>query len=129
MHLMRVRAVSRAASDRLARPPATWQKIVAAPLAVLLSLGLWDKRGAAVGIAALVVYGVIFLLVAFDHSGVMAWSRRHAVLDALTMVPLTFLALAYLTELALGACLGIALAAGMLLVVVALHKRGGVPAG
>lgn len=121
--LMQLGGASKATGELLTRPPATWQKIAAVALTVLLPLGLWDKRGATVGIVAVVVYGGMLLLVAFNYSGTIAWSRRHVVLDALVAIPLAFFALAYLTELALPACMGIAVAVGLLLVAVAVRRH------
>lgn len=92
-------------------------------MAVLLPLALWDKRGAVVGVVAFVVYGGVLLAAAFNHSRSREWSRRHVFLDALLLVPLGFLALAHLTDLALGVCLLIALAGGLVLVPLAIRRR------
>jgi hypothetical protein len=97
-------------------------KLAAMVLAIAVSLGLWDKRGAVVGAVALLVYGGIVLTAMFNHSGTLAWSRRHVALDASFVVPLTFLALAYLTALPLGVCVLIAAAMGAVLVAVAVWR-------
>jgi hypothetical protein len=115
----------RAFDDRAARPPAPWRKVVAVVLAIVLPLALWDKRGAVVGLVALVVYGGILLVATFDHRRTMAWSSRHVALDAALIVPLTFLALAYLSDLPLGVCVAIGVVAGAVLVPVALWRHGG----
>ncbi len=94
-------------------------------LAILLPLALWDKRGIIVGVLAFIVYGGVFLVAAFDHRRTTAWSRRHFGLDSALIVPLAFLALAYLTDLALVVCLALAFAAGAVQVPVALSRRSG----
>lgn len=113
----------RAFDDYAARPPALWRKVAAVVLAILLPVALWDKRGAIVGVIALVVYGGVLLIATFNHSRTMTWSRRHVALDAALIVPLVFLALAYLTDLALATCVALALASGVVLVPVALWRR------
>lgn len=113
----------KAFNDRAAKPPRRWQQVLAVVLAILLPVALWDKRGAAVGIVALFVYGGVSLLAAFKHDDVLAWSRRHPALDSLMIVPLAFLALAYLTDLGLGLCAAISVAAGLMLVSVAGWRR------
>lgn len=90
--------------------------------------GIWDKRGAAVGILAVVVSAAMCLGGAFHHSAAIAWSRRHVVLDALLIVPLTFFGLAYITGLSLVLCAAIALGAGAVLVPIAVVRRGSAPA-
>jgi hypothetical protein len=65
------------------------------------------------------------VVAAFDHRRTTAWSRRHVGRDAAFVVPLMFLALAYLTDLALVVCLVIAFVAGAVLVPVALRRRSG----
>lgn len=114
----------RAFNDYASRSPRTWQKVVAVVMAVALPLALWDKRGALVGVLAFLVYGGVFLTAAFNHGASLAWSRRHVALDGAFIVPIAFLALAYLTTLSLWLCALIALAAGAVLVSVAVWRRG-----
>jgi di/tricarboxylate transporter len=114
----------RAFNDYASRPPSTRTKVVAVVLAVALPLALWDKRGAAVGVVAFLVYGGVFLVGTFNHSGLVAWSRRHVALDASLMAPFAFFALAYLTTLPLWLCVLIALAVGAMFVPFAVRRRG-----
>ncbi len=101
-----------------AQPP-TWFRLVGVLFAVLfgipVAVSLADKRGAIVGTVAGVVYGLpgLYLLAWQRMAG---WSTRHRLLDSLLVVPLLFLALAYLTKLSDGVCLLIALLGGLPLV-------------
>lgn len=113
----------KAFNDRAAKPPGRWQQVLAVVLAILLPAALWDERGALVGIVAFLVYGGVFLVAAFKHDDLLAWSRRHPALDSLIIVPLAFLALAYLTDLGSGLCAAISAAAGLILVSVAGWRR------
>ena len=115
----------RAFNDYAAKPLSTWLKVVIVMAAVAGSLAVWEKRGAVVGVLAFLVYGGAFLMTAFNHRGTVAWSRRHVALDATLIVPLTFLALAYITTLSLWLCAVIGLAAGAVMVPVAVWRRGG----
>ena len=105
------------------RSPPRWMRVVLVVLAVLLPLALWDERGAAVGVAAFIVYGGLFLVGAFNPKAIDQWGRRHAVLDAALIVPLTFFAVAYLTDVALAVCAAIALAVGAVFVPFAMWRR------
>jgi hypothetical protein len=118
-----IRSALRRFDNYAARPPSAWTKVIVLALAVLLPVALWEKRGAVVGVVA-VVFGAGLLVATFAHNATRAWSRRHVALDASIVVPLTFLALAYGTALALWLCLLIALVAGVALVLVAVSRRG-----
>jgi hypothetical protein len=106
------------------RGPSRWIKAVAVVLAVVMPLALWEKRGLAIGAVALLVYGTVFLAFAFNRRAVVEWSRQHVALDAFLIVPLTFLGLAYLTELRLALCIAIALMTTLALVPLAVWRRG-----
>ena len=114
--------------DYATRSPSASQRVGFVVLAVVLPLGLWHRRSVEVGIVAAVVYGWIFLVAAFNHSAMLAWERRHVVLDSLLIVPVAFLGLAYLTSLSLWLCIAAAVGAGVVFVPVALWRRGNVAA-
>lgn len=116
------RGWTRALDDYAAHPPSPWRKLGAVLLWVVLPVALWDKRGPLVGLIAVAVYGAVFLLPAFRYRATDAWSRRHPALDASLVVPLLVLALAYVTELSIGACVLIGVAAGA--VIVPVNVRG-----
>ncbi len=98
-----------------AQPPLWFRLLgVVALTAAAASLGV--KRGLVVGIISGVVYGSIALSTAAAWQRATAWSKQHPLLDSLIIVPLLFLAVANLTTLSLGLCLGIAAVAGALLV-------------
>lgn len=98
-----------------AQPPLWFRLLgVAALTAAAAALGV--RRGVAVGIIAAVVYGSIALSTAAAWQRTAAWSKRHPLLDSLLIVPLLFLAVAYLTNLSIGLCVVIAALAGALLV-------------
>lgn len=113
----------RAVSDYAIRTPSRWEKAVAVVLAVVLPLAVWDQRGAAVGVVAFVVWGGMLLFTAFGHGRVQVWTGRHPAIDAAFIVPLTFLALAYLTSLPLAACAAIGVGAGLIFVPIVVWGR------
>ena len=83
-------------------------------LVVLLAFGLASKRGAAVGVAAGVVYALLFVPMLLSSSAVIGWSRRHPGLDGAILGPLVFLCLAYITSWPLWVCLVIGVAGTLL---------------
>ena len=97
-------------NERAVRPPGVVAKAILVLLAVALPAWLWTERGAAVGLVAAAVYGSLFLLGAFRHDRLRAWSRAHPILDLLWLPPLAFLAFAGLTELSLPVCVVLSLA-------------------
>jgi hypothetical protein len=104
--------------------PPLWLRLAGAPLAVLVALGMTDKRGVAMGVFAGVVYGLLAAgLLAWDRT--VSWSRRHPFLDSLIGTPVAFVAIAYVTSLSLIASAAIALGVTPLLVGVAYLKRRG----
>lgn len=110
-------------NDYAARPPARWRKVVAVVMTILLPVELGAKRGVLVGLLAFLVYGGVFAHGTFNHQRTLAWSRRHPAMDASLIIPLTFLGVAFLTSLSLWLCLLIAIAAGGVLIPVALRRR------
>jgi hypothetical protein len=73
-------------------------------LPLLLAFGLAGKRGLAVGLFAALVYGLVGIGCAFNARRMAMWSRTHPVLDSAFIIPFAFLALAYLTNVALVLC-------------------------
>lgn len=109
--------------NRLAADPPRWVRLVAVPVFALLVLGLASKRGWLVGVIAAIVYGAIALPVAVTPGGLVAWSRRHPVVDGSMMGPLLFLALSYLTSWPIWTCLLVGLV-GVLLGAILGRRRG-----
>jgi hypothetical protein len=73
---------------------------------------------------AVAVYGLISLSCLLAWERVAVWSKRHPLLDSSLVVPLLFLALAYITRIPTVFCLLIALGVGPLLVAPAyLYRR------
>lgn len=108
------------ASD--ADAPALWRQIAAVALPLLLLVALWHKRGPLVAIVAFLVYAGVLIGSTFRRDRFAGWSHRHVVLDALLILPLTLLALAYLTAWSLVACASVAVAASALIVPLAVRQ-------
>ncbi|MDQ2956230.1 MAG: hypothetical protein M3Y42_04620 [Actinomycetota bacterium] len=96
--------------NRLATAPPWYLRLLFVPLFALFALfalvafGVAGKRGWVVGAIAAVVYGGLGLAMALAPGGVVAWSRRHPRMDGSVFGPLLFLALAYLTSIAIWIC-------------------------
>ena len=118
-----MRGSLRTFDEYAARPPARWQPAAAVLATIVIPVALWDKRGPALALAALLVFGWIFLASAFNHPATLAWSRQHVVLDGLLIVPLLFLALAMLTSLSLGICAAVAAAIAVTYAPVTVWRR------
>lgn len=111
--------------EYLDREPAAWQRALAPLLAPAIASVVGQRRGVALGLAALVVYGGLFLPFAVAPDAVKAWSARHPALDRLLCLPLLFFALLVVSPLSTPYCAGVALACGIpLLVVTAVARRG-----
>ncbi|MGW4644622.1 hypothetical protein ACWEN6_39360 [Sphaerisporangium sp. NPDC004334] len=106
------------------RMPPWWLGLLLVPVDVYLAISLAEKHGLAVGVLAAVVYGALTFVPLFFEE-VTAWSRAHPVLDGLVLVPLVFLALAYLTPLSLAMCAAVTAACGLPwpVVVTVLRRR------
>ncbi|WP_248962916.1 hypothetical protein [Sphaerisporangium perillae] len=94
------------------RRPSVWLGLLLIPIDIYLTIALTEKHGLAVGILAGVVYGSL-TLVSLAYNRVVAWSKAHPLLDSLILLPLVFLALAYLTPLSLVMCAVITAACGV----------------
>jgi hypothetical protein len=97
--------------------------------AVQVTVELYDRRGFAVAVVGALVWGSIIVSVVRGLGRVSAWSRAHPVADSALVVPLTFVALAYLTRLGLGWCALIAVALWLVVVVLGRWRRRVVPRG
>jgi hypothetical protein len=104
------------------RPP-VWFRLIGCLGVTAAAAGLFAKRGAVVGVIAVVVYGLLSFSCLLAWERVRDWSRRHPLLDSLIIVPLLFLALAYVTRLSTVICGLIALIAGPLLAAPAFARR------
>jgi hypothetical protein len=107
-----------ARSDRGSRA-----KLILLVLALVLTAMLWAQRGPVVGAIAIATFGAFALAAVLNHGDLIAWSRRHVVLDALLLAPLTFLALALCTDWAIGICAALGAAVGGVLAPLALQGR------
>ncbi|MFC4533958.1 hypothetical protein [Sphaerisporangium dianthi] len=106
------------------RRPPRWLGLLLLPGDVYLTARLTEKHGLAVGVLAAVVYGgLTFMPLFFER--VSAWSKAHPVLDSLVLIPLIFLALAYLTPMSLAMCAAITAACGLpwAAVTIAVRRR------
>lgn len=86
-----------------AQPP-MWFRLLSVVALTAAAAALGVRRGVAVGIIAAVVYGSGALACAAAWQRTVAWSKQHPLLDSLLIVPLLFLAVAYLTDLPIGLC-------------------------
>ncbi|MEU4231365.1 hypothetical protein AB0F17_44320 [Nonomuraea sp. NPDC026600] len=82
-----------------------WPGIILTPVAVVITLGMIEKRGVVIGIIAALTYGTLAIVGWIPPHRLMRWSRQHPVLDELFFAPLLFGGLAYLTPLSLVMCL------------------------
>lgn len=87
------------------------------------------RRGWSMSVLALAVYGFVFLTVAFDYDGTVARSRRAPVRDSLLVMPLAFLALAYITSIDLWFCAVVSAALWVALLPLVLRRRRFASAG
>lgn len=95
-----------------AKPP-LWFRIYGLAVCCLLPLGLFGRRGTAVGILAVLVYGGVGLLNLFVWDRTVQWSQGHRLADRLLIVPFIFLLLAYITTMSSALCLLISLCVGL----------------
>lgn len=110
-------------SEYARRPPSRPRQVLMVVTAILVPATFWERRGPVVGVVAVAVYGGLLGLGAFQHDRLRAWSRTHPRLDALLMIPISFLAVACLTAWSLPVCLGLAIAAWLLLRPLTVARR------
>ena len=112
-------------NERAAREPRLWEKAVWPLLAIAVPIWLGSERGVVVGLIAGVVYGALFVLAAFRHAELVAWSRAHPYLDLLWLPPLAFVACAGLSDWPPWVCVAVALGGSAVVaaLVVALRRR------
>ncbi len=92
--------------------------------AAAIAASVVSARGStALSVAASLSYGALILTTALRYDRLVAWSRRHRVLDSLFVIPAIFFALALLTRVALGWCTLIAVASWVLLAPLAPRRR------
>ena len=104
------------------RPP-VWFRLIGCLGLTAATTGLFAKRGVAVGVVAVAVYGLLSFSYLLAWERVRDWSKRHPLLDSLAIVPMLFLALAYCTRLSTVICVLIAAIAGPLLMTPAHARR------
>jgi hypothetical protein len=117
--------------DSNPRSPTPLAKAIFLGLAVVLPILAWEKRGAVIGILAVVVLGGLFFAAALERPLIAKslatprsrWSRRRVVLDAALVAPICFLTLAASTSLPLGGCAAGALLVGALVAVAVWRDR------
>jgi hypothetical protein len=97
-------------------PLAPWQKVALAVLALGLPVAIAAKRGWLIGVVAAAVYGGMAFACILRWDRVQAWSLRHPLVDSAFIVPVLFLALAYITSLSTALCIVISILAGACLV-------------
>ncbi|MFC4592119.1 hypothetical protein [Sphaerisporangium corydalis] len=85
------------------RRPPKWFSLLLIPIYGMVAVDLARERGPVVGIAAGVLYGLL-IVVGLTLKWWTSWAQVHPRLDSLVIVPLIFVALAYLTSLSLLTC-------------------------
>lgn len=105
---MKTRNFQSAFKEYAHRERSTAWKIWAAFIAVLLTYNTWDKRGAVIGLLALLVYAVIFTLASRQPRAVESQPTRHPVSDLLVMPVVFFLGGAQLSSWSLWTCAAVA---------------------
>jgi O-antigen/teichoic acid export membrane protein len=93
-------------------------------LAVLIGAGIANERGDALGLTAIVAYAAIFLAGVFRRD----WLRAHPSVDRAAAAPIFFFTAAFLTNLSLGVCAAIGVAAAVALVLMARRRERRPPA-
>lgn len=106
-----------------ASAPSWGRKAFVVLLGIAVTVHAWDRRGAAWGLAAFAIHGVVFAVAAFKHRETLAWSRQHPKLDSLLLVPLVSLALASFSDLGSAVCVAIGVSAWALLLPLVLSRR------
>ncbi len=103
--------------------PPTWFRLLGFLIMLVAIVEIFFKRGIAVGIVAAVVYGHLALLALLRWERMKIWSKHHPVLDSLLVVPLIFLAVAYISKIPTLICLLIAIPGGLLFIGINWARR------
>lgn len=103
--------------------PPVWFRLICCLSLIAAAAGVFAKRGVVVGVVAVIVYGLLSLSCLLAWERVRDWSKRHPLPDSLVIVPLLFVALAYVTRLSTVICILIAAIAGPLLMAPAYARR------
>ncbi|WP_146103683.1 hypothetical protein [Nonomuraea solani] len=98
-------------------------RVILPPVAVLITIGMYDRRGVVMAIVAAITYGTLAALSWLPAERLTRWSREHPMIDGLFFAPLLFAGLAYLTSLSLLICLVIAAIGTVLLLGVIWWRR------
>jgi hypothetical protein len=116
-------AIGRRFEEHARRERGPGAKLFLVFVAIVAAAMLWAQRGPTVGAIAIATFGAFAVAAVVNRGDLIAWSRRHIILDALFLAPTAFLALALCTDWAIGICAAIGAAAGGLLVPLALQRR------
>ncbi|WP_157251917.1 hypothetical protein [Patulibacter americanus] len=104
------------------RPVPLWMKLILVVPAITTTIELHERRGLALAVVGALMWGAL-LAAMVRGTDMTAWSRAHPVVDSAVMVPVTFVALAYLTHLALGWCALIGVALWLVALVLGRWRR------
>lgn len=114
-------------ADYAFRPPTAWMKAFLVVGAIALPAGVWERRGAVVGVLALLVLGGFLIGIAFSQDRMLAWMDRHPVLGVPVLLGTVFFALAHLGPLSLAACAALTLPLGVVMVAGEIRRRRAAP--
>ncbi|MEV0390183.1 hypothetical protein [Nonomuraea sp. NPDC050643] len=98
-------------------------RVILPPVAVLITIGMYDKRGVVMAVIAAITYGTLAAISWLPPERLTRWSRAHPVIDGLFFAPLLFAGLAYLTSLSPAICLVIAAIGTVLLLGIIWWRR------
>ncbi len=107
----------------ISSPLPTWLRPFAVVAAIMISVDVWQTRGALVGVLALVLLGSSMTAIAFAYDGTLAWIDRHPVLSTPMILGFPFCFLASLGSLSLTACAAITLLIGVAMVPGEIRRR------
>ncbi|GIH76644.1 hypothetical protein [Planobispora longispora] len=103
------------------RPP-IWLRALGVPIALAVTLRMFDGRGLSMAVVAGVVYGALAIgLLAWDRF--VIWGREHPLLDVLASGPVMFITLALVTPLSPAVCAATAAGFTVLLAVLKHLQR------
>jgi hypothetical protein len=116
-------AIRRRFDEHARRERGPGAKLFLVFVAIVAAAMLWAQRGPVVGAIAIATFGAFAVAAVVNRGDLIAWSRRHVLLDALFLAPMAFLALALCTDWAIVVCALLGGAAGGLLAPLALQRR------